>query len=270
MTTINWMSFQLDEDGVPTPYASSDLPTVLDAVAATRISSVGLDGLVARDWLGRDPAELAALLADRGLDCTDFGVIRIGPDSGPEQASALAPFVEALGVAVCPTVLDFDPRQGGWHTVHETAAIIAAAGGRLALEFMAFGPLDSLAATAGVCETVGWDRCGLLLDSWHLMHGGEPWDLVASLEPEMIALVQVSDGQEIATDAKEFFRTSRFERFAPGDGTFAFEPFLAALERSGYRGILSPEVLGGSSRYGAPGAYAARLADSLARLDPNL
>ena len=67
---------------------------------------------------------------------------------------------------------------------------------RLALEFAPYSPLDSLAATVALCERIGWERCGVLLDAWHFFMSGAPWAELRSLPVEQIALVHLSDAPE--------------------------------------------------------------------------
>jgi sugar phosphate isomerase/epimerase len=137
--------------------------------------------------------------------------------------------------------------------------ILSAQGVRLALEFMAYGPLGTLSAARDLCGRLGWERCGLLLDSWHLMHAGTGWDEVAALSADQIALVQVSDGPALAAGADEFARLSRWGRRPPGQGTFDFAPFLAALKATGYAGFVSPEILSYGERAGNPAEVAVQL-----------
>jgi sugar phosphate isomerase/epimerase len=61
------------------------------------------------------------------------------------------------------------------HELDRAAEVLSAAGVRLALEFASYSPLDSLAATVAVCERIGWERCGVLLDAWHFFMSGAPW-----------------------------------------------------------------------------------------------
>jgi sugar phosphate isomerase/epimerase len=224
---------------------------VLAGAAAAGFDSVGLDDMT---LAGRDVAEVAALLDAHGLTCTDVGVLRVR-----EQAESLAALATATGASVCiaaPASID-DLRAG--------AGILAEAGVRTALEFVPYGGVRTLSEGVEVCAAVGWDRCGLLLDSWHFFRSGEEWDLLRSLTPEQIALVHVNDAPPPVGD---LVYESRFRRTPPGEGTFPLVDFLDALEEIGYEGVVSLEVLSASLRARPPAEGARELRNAMQSVRP--
>lgn len=273
LSTLNWMSFrQPQAKGEPAlPYASEDLPTVIEATANAGFTGIGLDTVVAGGWLeAQKLVSLQQLLVNFGLTCTDLGVIRVSTEKGPEEARRLVPALRTLEVPVCSIVLEENPLEVGMRTLEETVAIIADAGAKVGIEHFAFGAMSSLEQTSEVCEKLGWDRAGLLLDSWHLFHSDEPWDLIESLTADQVALIQVSEGARRALNADDFFRLSRWGRKAPGDGPLDFSQFLAAVAHTGFDGVISPEVLGGSEEFESAHTYAEHLMRSLVALSPLL
>jgi sugar phosphate isomerase/epimerase len=261
MSTISWMTFP--EPGPPAPagppFAAAPLGEIVAAAREAGFAAVGLDSVTLGPLLGsRDGADEVAAIVD-GLVVSDVGVLRVGLDDPTAAATALAGLAARVGATLCPTVVEVPPDAALLGRLRTCAEVLRPAGVRMALEFMAHGPLATLTDAVDVCEGVGWDDCGLLLDSWHLMHAGTAWDEVATLRADQVALVQVSDGARLASGPAEFFTASRWGRRPPGQGTFDFEPFLRAVAATGYDGWLSPEVLSYGASVGDPVACAREL-----------
>jgi sugar phosphate isomerase/epimerase len=244
LPTLNWLRF-------PELTPLWPLEEVLAGAAAAGFDAVGLDDMT---LAGRDADEVAGLLEAHGLACTDVGVLRVR-----EQAESLAALATRTGAGVCiaaPASID-DLRAG--------AGILAEAGVRTALEFVPYGGVRTLSEAIDVCAEVGWDRCGLLLDSWHFFRSGEEWELLRSLAPEQIALVHVNDAPPPVGDLAY---ESRFRRTPPGEGTFPLADFLDALEEVGYDGVVSLEVLSASLRSRPPAEGARELHDAMFSIRP--
>ena len=233
------------------------LEDVLDAAAAAGFREVGLDDLTTA---GADPAETAELLRSRGLACTDVGVLRVGVGDVRPQAEALARLASATGAGICIAALYTRTPEEAVPDLHVGAAILADAGVRTALEFAPYGGLPTLADAVDVCAEMGWERCALLVDSWHFFRSGEPWPLLRSLEADKIALVHVNDAPEPEGD---LVHESRSRRVPPGAGTFPLDDFADALEAIGYDGVVSIEVLSAELRRRPPAEGARELFDSL-------
>jgi sugar phosphate isomerase/epimerase len=235
LPTLNWLDFT--DDG---PHPVAPLEDVLAAAAEAGFTHVGLDDVSAA---GRDPEEVAALLGALGLRCTDVGVLRIGADADAERLAALA---AATAASTCIAAVYGDIRSAA-ADLRRAADVLDGAGVRIALEHAAYGGLPTLAAAVQVCEAVGWERCGLLVDSWHVFHAGDdPWSLLTALAPSQIALVHVNDGA--AGAAADPVRESRFARLPPGRGGLELTRFVAALDAIGYDGVVSLEVLSAELR----------------------
>ena len=139
------------------------------------------------------------------------------------------------------------------------------AGLRIALEFAPYGGLRTLSDAIDVCAAVGWERCGLLVDTWHFFRSGEPWQLLRSLDADQIALVHVNDAPAME---RELVFESRFRRLPPGSGTFPLAAFADALAAVGYDGVVSIEVLSSALRRRPPADGARELLESLHRSWP--
>jgi sugar phosphate isomerase/epimerase len=144
--------------------------------------------------------------------------------------------------------------------LREGAEIVGAAGARLALEFYPFGVIPTLADAIPLCEAVGWERCGLLVDTWHFFYGGEPWDLFRSLDATQIALVHADDAPPM--ESADLLDETVERRVPLGAGSFDLEGFAGVLDEIGYEGAYSLEVLSGVLRRQAPATVARTLMES--------
>ena len=189
-------------------------------------------------------------------------MLRVGAGANATSAAWLARLAERTGAGLCIGALYASPADDAvLDELERAAAILSAAGVRLALEFAPYSPLDSLAATVALCERIGWERCGVLLDAWHFFMSGAPWAELRSLAVEQIALVHLSDAPEPAGD--DLRHESRFRRAAPGAGTLPIDELVAALRGIGYGGVVSAEVLSADLRATPPATGALLLVDAL-------
>src|SRR5581483_2857227 len=101
----------------------------------------------------------------------------------------------AVGASLCIAAL-YRPlsHDDAVRDLRAAAAILAPAGVRIAFEFTAYGNVTTLAGAVRLCDDAGWERCGLLVDAWHIFRGGESLADLATLDGGRIALVHVDDG----------------------------------------------------------------------------
>jgi sugar phosphate isomerase/epimerase len=255
---VNWVRFPGGDEDVSEPMPVWPLEAVLDGAAAAGFGAVGLDHYTTGAHGRID--ELGSMLSARGLRCTDVGVLPIGEPGIVEAAERLAHTASATGANLCIAAF-YGPAQDPVRDLRAAAEILAGAGVRLALEFTAYGELRSLADAAELCAAVGWDRCGVLVDTWHFFRGGAPWPLLQELRGDRIALVHVNDGAPPSGLDPVF--EGRFRRLPPGEGTFALGEFAAALDANAYDGPISVEVLSTELRQLPPAEGARQLLDSL-------
>lgn len=272
MSTLTWLTFPSPGSGrPPIPYAAADLESLLDAAVVAGFTAVGLDNVaLGDDLLSREGrARIVAVVAARELSVTDIGVLRIGTTDTREQASATAELAGLLGVRSCMGIVDAPLTDTVIDEVRACAEIIAGGGARLDLEFMAYGPVPAISDAVALSDTVGPSLLGIVVDSWHMMHGTPDWATLRALPAERIGLVQISDGARRVDDADEFFTASRWGRMPPGHGAFDFRPFRDALTHTGYSGPVAPEVLSYGARHSDAADCARILHESMSVIDPS-
>ena len=171
---------------------------------------------------GRLPARrrrterLVRLLRRHRLACTDVGVLVVDQPNAQADAASLAELARATGARVCIAVFDSRPTPASLATLERCSEQLAEAGARLALEFVAYTGVATLGDAVEVCGAVGWERCGVLLDSWHFFRGGAPWGVLRSMDGGQLALVHVNDGAPPAGDDPVL--ESRYRRLPAGRG----------------------------------------------------
>jgi sugar phosphate isomerase/epimerase len=188
-----------------------------------------------------DVGSLAHELQERALGCTDVGVLSVSSADRRDEAHRLGRIAAQLGAKICVTVLTEALDEQVLYRLQECTEVLARYGVRLALEFLPYGPLSTVSETIKICERVGWEHCGVLLDTWHVFHTPPAWELLQTLEAEHIALLQVNDAPAPISDALVF--ESRFRRLPPGQGRFDYSQVASVLRTIRYDGVVSPEIL---------------------------
>lgn len=232
----------------PDPVPRWPLELVLDGAAAAGFPAVGLDHYTLR---GQPVDALGSLLRDRGLACSDLGILPVGRGDAGAVAESLVRVAAATGARTCIAAF-FAPLARGEavRALRECAGILDEVGVRIALEFASYGGLTRLAEAVALCDAVGWERCGLLVDTWHFFRTGADWPALRELRGDQIALVHVNDGQEQADE--DPVQAGRHARLPAGAGSFPLAEFARTLDAAGYRGPISVEVLSDSIRLRPP------------------
>ena len=174
-----------------------DLPAIVAAAADAGFGLIGLDLPTVDAYVagGGSLDALARLLAAAGLGVTDVVALSLRPGDDPAAlAGRLAAVVAAVGAPVCVGAvaepIGHDRVVAGFAAGLEP---LAPTGARLAIEFGGYMGLRTLAETVAVCEALGWDRAGVLVDSYQCARAGTALADVAALGPGQIALVQFAD-----------------------------------------------------------------------------
>lgn len=245
------------------------LERVVDAVASAGSPGIGLDSYTIAHGVdaGGRVEDIAAMLRSRELVCTDVAPLLIAEDGSRAAAEELAQVAQVTGAGICiAAVYSPTPRADVIRSLRLCADIFEETGARLALEFTSYGGLTSLSEAIDLCDAVGWERCGVLVDSLHFFRAGASWPGLRALDGDQIALVHLSDASPPAGDDRMF--ESRFKRLPPGAGSLPLEEFRDAIVATGYRGVVSAEVLSTDLRALPPEEGARELRDAVRRSWP--
>jgi sugar phosphate isomerase/epimerase len=237
----------------PVPSVLRPLDEVLAGVAAAGFSHVGIDNFSVQDHVerGADLTGVGQLLERLGLSCSDVGVLRIGePAPTAEAARAMAALAGSTGASICTTAMEVEPGAAAVQTLRRCADVLAPQGVRMALEFLPYSPLSTLRSARELCATVGWDLCGVLIDSWMFFRGDNSFADLEDMTAKEIGYVQFDDAPEPVGDDPAY--ESRHRRLPPGTGTFDLYRFAGAVLDTGFDGVVSVEVLSDELRALAP------------------
>jgi sugar phosphate isomerase/epimerase len=184
--------------------------------------------------------ETLAALRDQGVTISlgDGFVLRPGMDVA-DLAGDVAVMAE-LGAQRINTV-SFDPDLN--RSVDQfgvLAEMAAEAGMETTLEFSKGLTVADLPTALNAVRAVGRRDFRLLIDTMHLVRSGSGAADLATLEPEVIGYVQLSDVPLVPT-ITDYMEEACFERMVPGAGELPLLEILDALPRDVVIGLEVPQ-----------------------------
>ena len=112
---------------------------------------------------------------------------------------------------------------------------------RVQLEFMPFSGIPDLQSAWDIVRQAGRENGGLVLDSWHYFRSRPDHELLASLPPQTVFTVQLSDGPAIAEP--DLWAAAAQARRLPGSGDFDLATMLAIVLATQPAAWIGPEVV---------------------------
>ena len=201
----------------------------ISAAGAAGFASVGLAATSATP-------EVVTLLERAGVRCLDVLALIVSDDR-ERTLDGAGRVAEAASVVGAPWVLAVF-RSSDRETIARAAAIINESGARMGVEFSPLGTVPTIPDALELVEAAGPERAGVIIDSWHLLHGPTPWDDLAAVPLDRIAYVQFTDGFAPVSMEETMNR-----RALPGEGELELERFASTLLERGWDGVVSVEVL---------------------------
>jgi 4-hydroxyphenylpyruvate dioxygenase len=123
-------------------------------------------------------------------------------------------------------------------------------GVRVAFEALAWGRhVNDYRDAWEVVRRADHPAVGLVLDSFHILARGTDLSPIRAIPKDRIFLVQLADAPLLDMD---YLSWSRHYRCFPGQGNLAIESFMAALQVTGFDGLLSLEIFSDRFRAGSP------------------
>ena len=232
------------------PYAgTTSVPSLDDLLAASADAGfefVGLD-MYSLDLLEVAPGVVARSLRDHGLRCFEMLGLSVDGDEAASLAMArsVARWVGEANADWVLTVVSAPVDDELVDRFGRCADLVAAEGGRLALEFLPFLPVSTIESARAVCDAVGTNRARVLIDSWHVFRGTDTLAGVAATPVDSIAYIQFDDALPAMGELHDEVMT---RRIWPGRGEFDLTGFAEAVKATGYSGAISVELLNESWR----------------------
>jgi sugar phosphate isomerase/epimerase len=224
--------------------SAADLDRYLGAVSAAGFQGVSLSLQQTEHCIDAVPN----LLTRHSLRCPD--ILSLAVSKNDEQvldtARRLAGLAELVEAQFVLSLFFTRVNEQSIDRYGRCADIIAAAGAKLALEMPPIGELNSINAALGVVDTLGPDRCCLMVDTFHFSRGSSTWEQLESLPLNALGYVQFDDALPPIGDDVMFETMDR--RTMPGQGEFDLRRFSQVLTDRGWTGWVSVEVLSAELR----------------------
>ncbi len=181
-----------------------------------------------------NPAALQALrqrAADQGIRLSNVSAYQFYPDVTWEQVAPAIAATHALGI---PTIVanGFDADEERFTALFARYCEGAAAAGiRVALEFLPYSGVRDLDTALRIIERSGAGNAGVLLDALHLERSGSLPAEIGAIDPAKIVFAQLCDAKKLIgkrTD-DELLQEARGARLPAGEGELPLFAFLDAL-----------------------------------------
>ena len=141
-----------------------------------------------------------------------------------------------------------------------------AVGVGFAVEFLPFLPVASIAQTRDLLRASGLKGPGLVVDSWHFFYGPDDWAALETVTADEIAYIQFDDHgplpKGVLSTGADLLAETTQNRVLPGEGRFDLKRFTETLRRTGYDGVVGPEILSAQLRAQPPGQAAQRIMET--------
>lgn len=150
--------------------------------------------------------------------------------------------LQAYRVKIGPDIehMDFNLDQYAVN-LHRVADAFSRAGALVALEFMPFSNIDTLAKGLDLVRAAGHPNGGLMVDLWHLMRGSGTLDELGRAPIGHITGIELDDGaaRQIGTG----YQDTVLRRKLCGQGDFPVAEFIRTVRSLGWEGPWGVEII---------------------------
>lgn len=172
---------------------------------------------------------IRARCAATGVPVLDVEMIVLSPAFAPAAQQPLLEAAGEVGARFVQVVCEEPDPLRAADILGDLAERAAPLGLTLALEFMRFRALRTLAEAAAMVERSGAHNVGVLIDSLHLARSGGHPDEVQGLDPQRIAFAQLCDAPATPPRDDELLAEARNDRLYPGEGALPLRELLKRL-----------------------------------------
>jgi 4-hydroxyphenylpyruvate dioxygenase len=245
---------------IATVCLSGGLAEKLEAIAAAGFTGVELFENDLLSFNG-SPADVRRMAKDLGLDIVTFQPFRDFegmPDGRRERVFQRADRkLDVMAELGCPLLMvcsNVSPESlGGLERaaadLRELGVRAASRGMRVGFEALAWGRhINDYRDAWEAVRRADHPAVGLVLDTFHILARKTDLAAIRNIPRDRIALVQVADAPVLDMD---YLSWSRHYRNFPGQGELPLTEFMAALQATGYDGILSLEIFNDQFRAGS-------------------
>jgi len=248
------------QTAIATVSLSGALDEKLAAIAAAQFTGVEIFENDLLSFNGT-PADVRRMIEDLGLRLVTFqpfrdfeGMTGVQRERGFARAERKFDLMQQLGcdlLLICSNVSS-DSMGGIDRAAEDFRALGERAqrrGLRVAFEALAWGRhINDYRDSWEVVRRADHPAIGLVLDSFHILARGTELGAIRSIPRDRIFLVQVADAPKLDMD---YLSWSRHFRCLPGQGDLDLAAFMAALQATGFDGLLSLEIFNDRFRAGS-------------------
>ena len=248
------------QTAIATVSLAGTLDEKLAAIAAARFRGVEI---FENDLLSFDgtPAGARRMVEDLGLKTITFqpfrdfeGMPEPQRDRNFSRAERKFDLMQELGCDLLLVCSNVSPDANGGidraaADFHELGERAAKRGLRIGFEALAWGRhINDYRDSWEVVRRAEHPSVGLVLDSFHILVRGTDLNPIRSIPKDRIFLVQIADAPLLDMD---YLSWSRHYRCFPGQGDLAVDRFMAALQATGFDGLVSLEIFSDRFRAGS-------------------
>lgn len=237
-------------------YSPFDFRDRVAAIARAGFTGMGLwHADLARVLATHSLPEMKQILDDHGIVHLELEFLQDWFVDGPEKEASdrrkvlLLRAAEALG-AHHIKVGDFENKTTPMAKLIESFAALcrdaADCGTQIGFELMPFAMITTLEDTLTMLAGAGAANGGVIIDLWHVVKLGIPYETAAAIPRRFLTGVELNDGYlksefDLATETTQ-------HRLMCGQGEFDVTGFVDAMRRSAYDGPFGIEVLNAELR----------------------
>ena len=170
-------------------------------------------------------------IADAGVRLSNVSAYQFYPEVTWDH---IAPVIDTVAELGAPIIVanSFNPDEPRFVALLARYAEKAAAAGiRIAVEFLPYSRVRNLDQTLRVVAATGAPNAGVLLDALHLDRSHGTPDDIARVAPERIVFAQLCDAKKLAAPLsdEQLLQEARTARLPAGEGDLPLFDFLDAL-----------------------------------------
>lgn len=195
---------------------------------------------------------LGLLLNDHGIErlelefITDWWAEGERGQAADQIKNQLFEAAAVLDVPYVKVLPNFSGNDVGKDEFYSSFAALAAEaqsfGTRIAIENLPFASnMQTLDETLDLVRTINHPAAGLTLDIWHLRRTGASEDLISTIAPDKIFVVELDDAAE-STEGT-LYEDTMDRRLLPGEGALDVPAFINSVRKAGYTGYWGVEII---------------------------
>ena len=181
-----------------------------------------------------------------GVRCYEIAALMVGTDDAEAQAEQIAAYASVLRPEWVLTNVMAPVDDGVRDEFVRCAAVFAARGARLAVEYLPWTPVASAAVAFDLVASVPATGAGCSRTCGTTSAAPTPGPSSTRCRSTTIAYVQFSDALPMTSDDIVDETVSR--RVFPGEGEFDLDTYCEHMRAKGFDGVVSVEVLSAAMR----------------------